>query len=118
MPSGTPSNDILLEAAIAYLRHELLPTLSGYHGFQVRVLINVLGIVQRGLQQGAALDEAERRRLVALLGLEGDREALNDMLVARISKDEVPLDDAALRDHILRSLEEALRINNPKWLKT
>lgn len=118
MPSGTPSNEVLLEAAIAYLRTELLPTLAGYHGFQVRVLANVLAIVQRDLQQGAALDEAERQRLVALLGSEGSRAALNDMLAARISKDEVPLDDPALRDHIRHSLEEALRINNPKWLKT
>lgn len=117
MPSGTPKPEILLEAAIAYLRNELLPTLSGYHSFQVRVLINVLGIVQRGLQRGEALDKAEQTRLMALLSSSGSREALNDMLAERISKDEVSLDDPQLRDHILRSLDEALQINNPKWLK-
>jgi hypothetical protein len=37
--------------------------------------------------------------------------------VERISKDEVSLDDQKLREHILRSLEEALQVNNPKWLK-
>ena len=117
MPSGTPKSEILLEASIAYLRNELLPTLTGYHSFQVRVLINVLSTVQRGLQQGEKLDAVEHERLVALLGVEGSRESLSDMLVERISKDEVPLDDQKLREHIARSLEEALQVNNPKWLK-
>jgi hypothetical protein len=117
MPSGLPKPEILLQAAIAYLREELLPTLSGYHAYQVRVTINVLGILQRSFEKGATLDEAERQRLVELLGADGSRESLNDMLVERISKDEVSLDDPQLRDHILRSLDEALQINNPKWLK-
>ena len=69
----------------------------------------------RKIQQ--ALDAAERQRLVELLKLDADRETLNDMLVERISKDEVSLDDPALCRHILRALEEALQINNPKWLK-
>ncbi|MDF3073691.1 MAG: hypothetical protein K0S54_1358 [Alphaproteobacteria bacterium] len=117
MPSGLPKPEILLQAAIAYLREELLPTLSGYHAYQVRVTISVLGILQRSFEKGAALDADERQRLVELLGAEGSRTALNDMLVERISKDEVSLDDPQLRDHILRSLDEALQINNPKWLK-
>ncbi len=117
MPSGLPKPDILLQAAIAYLREELLPTLSGYHAYQVRVTINVLSILQRGLEKGETLDEGERQRLVELLKIDGSREALNDMLVERISKDEVSLDDQKLREHILRSLEEALQVNNPKWLK-
>jgi hypothetical protein len=117
MPSGLPKPEILLQAAIAYLREELLPTLSGYHAYQVRVTINVLSILQRGLEKGEALDEQERQRLVELLQTDADRETLNDMLVERISKDQVSLDDPALRRHILRSLEEALQINNPKWLK-
>jgi len=117
MPSGLPTPEVLLQAAIAYLREELLPTLNGYHAYQVRVTISVLGILQRSFEKGAALDDAERQRLVDLLKVDGSREELNDMLIERISKDEVSLDDPRLRDHILRSLEEALQINNPKWLK-
>lgn len=118
MPAGTPKPEILLQAAIAYLREELLPTLTGYHAFQVRVTISVMSMVQRGLEQGGALDAAETARLVALLGTEGTRETLNDMLSARISSDALSLDDPALRQHIRRSLEEALKVNNPKWLKS
>src|SRR5262245_28442555 len=59
MPSGLPKPEILLQAAIAYLREELLPTLTGYHAYQVRVTINVLSILQRGLEKGEALDEEE-----------------------------------------------------------
>jgi len=117
MPSGLPKPEILLQAAIAYLREELLPTLSGYHAYQVRVTISVLGILQRSFEKGAVLDEDERRRLAELLGTDGSRTELNDMLVERISKDQVSLDDQKLREHILRSLDEALQINNPKWLK-
>ena len=29
----------------------------------------------------------------------------------------LPLDDPALLDHLRRSLVEALRINNPKWIE-
>ena len=118
MPAGTPSDDVLLEAAIEYLRTELLPTLEGYHSFQTRVTINALGMILRGMRQGAALDEAETARLVDLLGQEGERNALNSMLAARIRNGDIALDDPALRQHIRRSLEEALQVNNPKWLKS
>lgn len=117
MPRSLPDATILLQAAADYLRNELLPTLDGYHAFQTRVTINVLDTVRRELEHGPAIDAAERQRLVALLGREGGLEELNDMLVAQIGNGEIALDDPALRQHIRRSLEEALSINNPKWLK-
>ncbi|MGE0661356.1 MAG: DUF6285 domain-containing protein [Reyranellaceae bacterium] len=118
MPAGTPKDDVLLEAAIEYLRTELLPTLEGYHSFQTRVTINALGMILRGMRQGPALDEAETARLAKLLEQEGSRDELNAMLAARIRNGELALDDAALRQHIRRALVEALQVNNPKWLKT
>jgi len=116
MPRSKPDAEILLQAAAEYLQNELLPTLSGYHSFQTRVTINVLNTVRRELQQSGAMDAAERRRLVALLRREGSLEELNDMLVAQIGNGQIGLDDAQLRQHIRSSLEEALSINNPKWL--
>jgi len=118
MPAGTPRDDILLEAAIEYLRTELLPTLEGYHSFQTRVTINALGMIMRGLREGAALDEAETARLAEMLGSKGERDTLNSMLAARIRNGDIALDDPGLRQHIRRSLEEALQVNNPKWLKS
>ena len=55
--------------------------------------------------------------LVGLLRRDGSLAELNDMLAAQIGNGEMALDDPALRQHIRRSLEEALNINNPKWLK-
>jgi hypothetical protein len=116
MPASQPDATALLDAAIDYLERELLPTLDGYHRFQCRVTVNVLAQVQRELALGPAQADAERDRLATLLGHPGERDALNRELAARIRAGEIPLDDPALLDHLRRSLVEALRINNPRWI--
>lgn len=118
MPAIQPDAPALLDAAIDYLERELLPTLAGYHRFQCRVTVNVLAQVRRELALAPAQADAERARLVALLGADpdGDRDALSRELAARIRAGDIALDDPALLDHLRQSLVEALRINNPKWL--
>jgi len=116
MPASKPSAPALLDAAIDYLERELLPTLGGYHRFQCRVTVNVLAQVRRELLLTPSQADAERTRLVSLLGHPGERDELSRELAARIRAGEIALDDPALLDHLRRSLVEALRINNPKWL--
>jgi hypothetical protein len=116
MPASKPDATALLDAAIDYLERELLPTLGGYHKFQCRVTVNVLAIVRRELALAPSQSDAERARLVSLLGHAGERDELSGELAARIRAGEGTLDDPALLDHLRRSLVEALRINNPKWL--
>jgi hypothetical protein len=116
MPASKPDAPALLDAAIDYLERELLPTLAGYHRFQCRVTVNVLAQVRRELVLAPAQSEAERARLVALLGHGGERDELSRELAARIRAGEIALDDPALLDHLRLSLVEALRINNPKWI--
>ncbi|HEX3757283.1 MAG TPA: DUF6285 domain-containing protein [Kofleriaceae bacterium] len=116
MPAIQPDAAALLDAAIDYLERELLPGLAGYHRFQCRVTVNVLAQVRRELALAPGQADAERARLVALLGHPGERDALSRELAARIRAGEIALDDPALLDHLRRSLVEALRINNPKWL--
>ena len=116
MPASKPDAPALLDAAIDYLERELLPTLAGYHKFQCRVTANVLAIVRRELALAPAQADAERARLSSLLGHPGERDALSRELAARIRAGEGALDDPALLDHLRRSLVEALRINNPKWV--
>ncbi len=116
MPRSIPDAEILLQAAAEYLQRELLPALSGYHAFQTRVTINVLNTVRREREHGAAMDHDERTRLVKLLKRDGTLAELTDMLVAQIGNGQIALDDPDLRQHIRHSLEEALSINNPKWL--
>ena len=116
MPASKPDAAALLDAAIDYLERELSPTLTGYHRFQCRVTLNVLAQVRRELALAPAQSEAERARLVALLGHAGERDELSRELAARIRGGEVALDDPALLEHLRLSLVEALRINNPKWI--
>jgi uncharacterized protein DUF6285 len=116
MPASKPDASALLDAAIDYLEHELLPSLSGYHRFQLRVTVNVLAQVRRELALAPAQSAAERSRLVSLLGHPGERDELSRELAARIRAGDFALDDPALLDHLRLSLIEALRINNPRWL--
>ena len=116
MPASKPDAAALLDAAIDYLERELAPTLTGYHRFQCRVTLNVLAQVRRELALAPAQAEAERARLVALLGHAGERDELSRELAARIRRGEVALDEPALLEHLRLSLVEALRINNPKWI--
>jgi hypothetical protein len=118
MPAIQPDAPALLDAAIDYLERELLPTLAGYHRFQCRVTVNVLAQVRRELALAPGHADAERARLVALLGdtSERERDALSRELAARIRAGDLAIDDPELLDHLRRSLVEALRINNPKWI--
>src|ERR1700749_3498782 len=113
MPAIQPDAPALLDAAIDYLERELLPTLAGYHRFQCRVTVNVLAQVRRELALAPAQADAERARLIALLGPgpDGERDALSRELAARIRAGDLALDDPALLDHLRQSLVEALRIN-------
>lgn len=116
MAESRPTAVDLLSGVIAYLEQDLLPTLEGRHRFQARVAANALSIVKRELELGPALVAAERERLIALLGQDGSGGALNRELVQRI-RDGAVADDDALMSHLLRSVRDALAINNPKWTK-
>jgi Domain of unknown function (DUF6285) len=116
MPESIPKAAVLLEAAVKYLETELMPTLEGYHRFQTRVTVNVLNTVRRELELRGAQADAERARLVAMLGHDGDVETLSIELAERIRAGAISIDDPALRAHVRQSLADALAINNPKWL--
>ena len=116
MPESIPKAAVLLEAAVKYLETELMPTLEGYHRFQTRVTVNVLNTLRRELELRGAQADAERSRLVAMLGHDGDVETLSVELAERIRAGAISIDDPALRAHVRQSLADALAINNPKWL--
>jgi len=116
MPQSMPTVPILLTAAVKYLEDELLPGLTGYHRFQTRVTANVLNIVRRELELLDTQSAAERARLRALVGHDGDTETLSGELAELIRDGAIDLNDADLRAHLRQSLADALAINNPKWL--
>src|SRR5271156_6937030 len=116
MPQSTPKAAVLLQAAVKYLETELMPTLDGYHRFQTRVTVNVLNTVRRELELRGAQAAAERSRLVAMLGHDGDVEALSVELAERVRAGAISIDDAALRAHGRPSLADALAVHKPKRL--
>ena len=116
MPESIPKAAVLLEAAVKYLETELMPTLAGYHRFQTRVTVNVLNTLRRELELRGAQAAAERSRLVAMLGHDGDVETLSIELAERIRAGAISIDDPALRAHVRQSLADALAFNNPKWM--
>ena len=95
MPQSTPKAAVLLEAAVKYLESELMPTLDGYYRFQTRVTVNVLNTVRRELELRSAQAEAERSRLVAILGHDGEVEALSVELAEKIRAGAISIDDPA-----------------------
>jgi len=116
MPKSTPDATDLLSAAVKYLEQELMPTLAGFHRFQTRVTVNVLNLVRRELELRPTQAAAEHERLVAILGHDGELEALSRELAEGIRAGNFALDNPTLRAHIRQSLADALAINNPKWL--
>jgi uncharacterized protein DUF6285 len=118
MPSSMPDARTLLDAAIKYLEDELLPELSGYHRFKTRVTTNVLITLQRELELGESQAAAERTRLTELLTHDGSVATLSLELAERIRTGAIDPQTPAVRDHIRKSLAEALAINNPKWLSS
>ena len=117
MPQSFPDIKTLLTTATRYMEDELMPTLEGYHRFKTRVTINVLNTVRRELELRESQARAEHERLVAMLGHDGDLEALSRELSERIRKGEFSLGDERLRTHLKQSLHDALSLSNPKWLK-
>jgi hypothetical protein len=116
MPESRPTAVDLLAGVIAYLEQELLPTLEGRHRFHVRVAANALAIVKRQLELGSGFDAAEAERLRALLSADGDLDALNRDLAQKIRDSEIAVDERMV-EHLLRSVEDALAINNPRWTR-
>ena len=116
MPQSMPDAPTLLSAAVKYLEDELLPALDGYHRFKTRVTVNVLNTIRREFELRGTHAAAERTRLAAILGHDGEVDALSMELSERIRSGAIDLNDPALRGHLRQSVADALAINNPKWI--
>ncbi len=125
-----PTVSELLEAVRAFLDEEVVPALAGLRQFHARVAANVLAIVGREVAGEEATLLAEWQRLAPLLGedtsvaptrLEALRSAVRErtaVLAERIRRGEAdagPLRDA-VRAHVRATVEEKLRIANPRFL--
>lgn len=110
-----PSALETLDVAVSHLRDSVLPALEGRAAFDMRVTLNALGLVRRTLSLTPESDTAERARLSALLGEDGDLETLNRALCARIRSGEMDLSTPALSAHLHATALEKLAVDQPGY---
>jgi hypothetical protein len=118
MPSSLPSAPDLLAVVREFFETEILTAagLDDDKRFNVRVAVNLLAMVERELRLGPEADAAEAARLSALVSDGGSISEKNRLLARAIREGTTASDDPQLLDHLRRTMVDALRINNPKWL--
>lgn len=109
-PHDMPSAQQLVEAVREWLERDVMAQTTGRLQFNTRVAVNVLAMVERELQVGAAQAAAHAARL-AQLGCADDRE-----LARKIR--EGALDDRLpeVRDLVWATVRDKLTVANPKYL--
>lgn len=113
-PHDEPTAHQLIESVREWMERDLLAGTTGRLHFHTRVAINVLAMVERELALGdqQAADHAGR---LAALGVSDDA-----ALAAAIRSGEIvddPQSAAAVRDAVLASVRDKLRVANPKYLR-
>lgn len=116
MPNSRPLATDLIAIAQEYLEKEISPQVSPVHQFQLKIVSRVLATVKREMELAPEANAREVDRLRALLHSDGSFEDLNAALARAIRAGDFAADDAALLAHLRSSIEDSLRINNPKWL--
>ena len=111
-----PTAAELLEAIREFLEQDVMPAVEGRVRFHSRVAVNALGMLEREVRLGPALDAAERARLGTLLGHDADLATLTTELATRIR--DGSLDDR--RDDVVAAVRESVRakllVSNPDYL--
>jgi len=118
MAQDRPTASELLTAIADFLREEATSALDRADprlGFQMRVAVNSLAILEREGRLGPAADAREHARLVALLGHDGTLEDLNRELARQIRTGQRDERDAALMSHLDATAADKIAIANPKW---
>ena len=118
MAQDRPTASELLTAIADFLREEATPALDQADprlGFQMRVAVNSLAILEREARLGPAADAREHERLVALLGRHGTLDDLNRELARQLRAGERNERDAGLMAHLEATIADKIAIANPKW---
>ncbi len=118
MAQDRPTAAELLSAIADMLREEAIPALDKADprlGFQIRVAVNSLAILEREARLGPAADAREHARLTALLGRDGRLDELNRELARQLRAGERDERDAALMAHLEATIADKIAIANPKW---
>lgn len=118
MAQDRPTASELLAAIADFLGEEAIPALDRTEprlGFQMRVAVNALAILERECRLGRAADTREHERLARLLGRNGTLDELNRELARQLRTGERDESDAALMAHLEATVADKIAIANPKW---
>lgn len=110
-PHDAPSVEQMVEAVREWIEADLMAATEGRTRFHARVAANMLAIVERELQLGAAQAAAHDIRL-ARLGVDDDRE-----LAARIRAGDYADRGAELRAILRADVVDKLLVANPDYLE-
>lgn len=116
MPTDRPNTAELVSAVRNFLLEHAAPNLDGQPAFHARVAANALGIVERELAQGVDMDTAEKARLAALLGHDGNLLDLNRELVEKIRQSGFADKRAQVLDHLRKTNIDKLALAKPNYL--
>ena len=105
----------LVEAVRQFIETRAMPELKGHTAFHARVAANALGIVARELERGPVSGEAEKARLVDLIGSNGTLDELNRLLCTMIRSGKVDLETPGLADHLERTTRDKVAIDQPNY---
>jgi hypothetical protein len=116
-----PGADALLDAALATLQEELLPSLSGRQKFLAAMIARAVSVAKQDIAGADASAQAERQSFKRLYGREcdGDLGALRRQLAADIRARKFQPgspEETRLIDHLVEATATELRITNTKYL--
>jgi hypothetical protein len=111
-----PTASELVAAVREYLERDVMTATEGRVAFHARVAVNVLGMVERELELGAAQDTEEHARLVALLGREGTVRELTEALARGIRDDSLDGAWSELVAAVRGTVRAKLEVANPRYL--
>jgi hypothetical protein len=111
-----PTAAELVAAVREYLERDVMTATEGRLAFHARVAVNVLGMVERELELGAAQDAEEHARLVDLLGREGTVHELTEALAAGIRDGSVDVPWGDLVEGVRGTVRAKLEVANPGYL--
>ena len=116
MAQDRPTAAELVSAVRDFLVRDLQPTLEGRLGFHTRISANALGMIERELLLGPALDAEERARAVAILGHDADLGVLEREIASGIRDGSLSASASEVRAHVRATVRGKLEIANPGYL--
>lgn len=116
MAQDRPTAAELVAAVREFLEHDVMAATDGRVQFHTRVAMNALGMVERELSLGPALEAEEGARATALLGHGGEPRELEAELAARIRDGSLDERHEEVATHVRATVRDKLRVANPGYL--